>query len=205
MVVTKKEIQYAVGIEDLYICMMAGTETTAAKPTYEEEVYAMTNITDLSIAAEIAAYEKDASNKKIVNVVKTSKYVLSFNLAGMPRDVKDMMLGKTREKGISFERAVAAEYPKFALGIVAPLSDGTRVGRWYLRCTLAPLQESFKTQGTDISIDDVAYVITADPLLYNDVTIAEIDTGHETATGVTIADYMKQVVCDEAELATLFP
>ncbi|MDD9300625.1 phage tail protein, partial [Bacillus thuringiensis] len=36
MTVENKEIQYSVGIEDLYLCLMKGNETSSALPTYED-------------------------------------------------------------------------------------------------------------------------------------------------------------------------
>ena len=205
MTIEKKEIQYSVGIEDLHINMMSGVETTDAIPTYEPTIYAQTNITDLTISATTAAFIKWASNKKIINIVKTSSYGLAFNLAGLDREVKDKIFGKKRTKGISFETAAAIEYPKFAIGVIFPLNDGTKLARWYPRCTIAPVSESWKTQGEEMTVDDIAYTITADPLLFNDVTYVELDTGSATALGVTVEDFMKQVVCDESELDTLFP
>lgn len=205
MAVTKKDIQYSVGIEDLHLSMMAGVETTEAAPTYEPDIYAQTNISDLTISTTTAAFTKWASNKKIINIMKTSSYGLAFNLAGLDREIKDKIFGKTRTKGISFEMAAAIEYPKFAVGVIFPMSDGEKVARWYPRCTIAPLEESWKTQGEEMTVDDIAYMITADPLLYNDVTYAELDTGSATALGVTVEDFMKQVITDEAQIATVFP
>lgn len=205
MAVTKKDIQYSVGIEDLHLCMMSGTETTEVIPTYETEIFAQTNITDLTISATTAAFVKWASNKKIINIVKTSSFGLAFNLAGLDREIKDLIFGKERTKGISFEVAKAIEYPKFAVGVICPLNDDTKVARWYPRCTIAPISESWKTQGEEMTVDDIAYTITADPLLFNDVTYAELDTGHADALGITVEQFMEQVVCDESQLATLFP
>ncbi|MEC2727823.1 phage tail protein, partial [Bacillus thuringiensis] len=50
MTIENKEIQYSVGIEDLYLCLMKGNETSSALPTYEDIVYRQTNISDLTIS-----------------------------------------------------------------------------------------------------------------------------------------------------------
>ena len=204
MATTQKEIQYSVGIEDLYLCMMA-TETTSEAPTYEEDIYKQTNISDLTISATTTNFVKWASNKKIINITKNTAFGLAFNLAGLNREVKDKIFGKTRTKGISFETAAAIEYPKFAVGVIFPLNDGTKLARWYPRCTIAPIEESWKTQNEEMTVDDIAYTITADPLLYNDVTQCELDTGATDAIGVTVDKFMKQVVYDKSQIATLFP
>ncbi|MGH1142139.1 phage tail protein [Bacillus pseudomycoides] len=203
MPIENKEIQYTVGIEDLFICMMKGDETTSALPTYEDNVYGQTNISDLTISTTSSNFVKWASNKKIINIQKNTAFELAFNLAGLNREVKDKMFAKTRKKGVSFETAKAKEFPKFATGVVFPLNDGTKVLRWYPKCTVAPIEESWKTQNEEMTVDDIAYKITADPLLYNDVTMAELDTGDATATGIKAEDFLKQVICDESQLATL--
>ncbi|NEX77373.1 phage tail protein [Bacillus thermocopriae] len=201
----KKDIQYSVGIEDLYICMMEGEETTEAIPTYSTTVYTQSNISDLTISATTTNFVKWASNKKIINITKNTAFGLAFNLAGLNREVRDKIFGKTRTKGISFETAKAIEYPKFAVGVIFPLSDGTKLARWYPRCSVAPVEESWKTQNEEMTVDDIAYTITADPLLFNDVTMVEFDSGAADAAGVTVEQFMEQVVCDNSQIDTLFP
>lgn len=203
MPIANKEIQYSVGVEDLYLCMMAGDESTDSLPTYEEDIYKQTNISDLTISTTSTNFTKWASNKKIINIVKNTAFGLAFNLAGLNREVKDKIFAKQRTKGVSFETAKAREYPKFAIGVVFPLNDGTKLVRWYPKCTIAPAEESWKTQGDEMTVDDIAYTITADPLLFNDVTQAELDTGAADAKGIKVEDFLKKVICDESQLATL--
>ncbi|PFB95165.1 phage tail protein [Bacillus cereus] len=203
MPIANKEIQYSVGVEDLYLCMMAGDESTDSLPTYEEDIYKQTNISDLTISTTSTNFTKWASNKKIINIVKNTAFGLAFNLAGLNREVKDKIFAKERKKGVSFETAKAKEYPKFAVGVVFPLNDGTKLVRWYPKCTIAPAEESWKTQNEEMTVDDIAYTITADPLLFNDVTQAELDTGAADAKGIKVEDFLKQVICDESQLATL--
>lgn len=205
MVTTQKEIQYAIGIEDLYICMLNGSQSVETLPTYEPNIYKQTNISDLTISANPSKFEKWASNKKIINIVKNSSYGLAFNLAGINNEVRDDILGKTSTKGISFETSDAKEFPTFAVGVVCPMNDGTKVARWYPGCSTEPAQESWKTQNQEMTVDDVAYTITANPLLFNNVTYVELDTGRANAAGVTVEDFMKQVVVDQSQLDTLFP
>lgn len=198
-------IQYSVGIEDLYICMMSGNETVDALPTYEPAIYQQSNITDLTISANTTTFTKWASNKKIINIVKNTSYGLSFNLSGLNREVRDKIFGIKRVKGIAFEDANAKEYPKFAVGVIFPMSDGSKLARWYPRCTVAPVQESWKTQGEEMTVDDIAYTITADPLLFNNVTMVEFDSGAADAAGITVEKFLEQVICDESQISKLFP
>lgn len=203
MPVVNKEIQYTVGIEDLYLCMMEGDEKPDVLPTYEENIYRQTNISDLTISNTTTNFTKWAYNKKIINIVKNTAFGLAFNLAGLNREIKDKIFAKQRTKGVSFETAKAREYPKFAVGVVFPLNDGTKLVRWYPKCTVAPVEESWKTQNEEMTVDDIAYQITADPLLFNDTTMAELDTGSADAKGIKVEDFLKQVICDESQLVTL--
>ncbi|MCQ6530582.1 major tail protein [Bacillus mycoides] len=203
MPIENKEIQYTVGIEDLYLCMMKGNESTSALPTYENIVYGQTNISDLGISTMASNFVKWASNKKIINMQKNTAFELALNLAGLNREVKDKIFGKTRKKGVAFETAKATEYPKFATGVVFPLNDGTKVLRWYPKCTVSPIEESWKTQNEEMTVDDIAYKITASPLLFNDVTMTELDTGDPEAKDITVNDFLKQVICDESQIAQL--
>ncbi|MED2193374.1 phage tail protein, partial [Bacillus thuringiensis] len=198
MTIENKEIQYSVGIEDLYLCLMKGNETSSALPTYEDIVYRQTNISDLTISTTSTNFTKWASNKKIINIVKNTAFGLAFNLAGLNREVKDKIFAKTRKKGVSFETAKAKAYPKFAVGVVFPLNDGTKILRWYPKCTVAPVEESWKTQGDEMTVDDIAYTITADPLLFNDVTQADLDTVDPDEKLIQAEDFLKQVICDES-------
>lgn len=205
MTIERKQIQYPVGIEDLFISFMDGPEPEDSLPTYEPTIYQQSNITDLTISTTATNVTKWASNKKIINFTKNTNFGLAFNLAGLNREVKDKLFGLIRTKGISFERAGVIEYPKFAVGVVFPLNDGSKKVRWYPRCSIAPSEESWVTQNEEMTINDSAYAITADPLLFNDVTKVELDTGALEAADITVNDFLKQVVCDESQLEELFP
>mgnify|MGYP001289238077 CR=1 FL=1 len=196
-------IQYTVGVEDLYICFQTDPGDTQTAPTYETDVYAQTNITDVTITPNITNFTKWASNKKIINITKNTNYTLAFNLAGLSRVVKDKMFGKNPIRGVSFSDSRPKEFPKFAIGLVFPLSDGQKLLRWYPNCSISPSEESFATQNDEMTINDVAYTITADPLLYNDVSEIELDTGREGAD-ITEEQFIAQVVYDESQLDTLF-
>ncbi|MFS0594231.1 phage tail protein [Cytobacillus horneckiae] len=201
----RKQYQYSVGVEDLFICLMDGPEPEDSLPTYESIIYQQSNITDVVISTTSTNFTKWASNKKVINITKNTAYGLGFNLIGLNRELKDKIFGKIRQRGISFEKANVKEYPKFATGLIFPLNDGTKLVRWYPRCTISPNEESWKTQNEEMTVDDSAYAITADPLFYNDVTMVELDTGALEAAGITHMDFLKQVICDESQIEELFP
>lgn len=206
MPVKETMIQYPVGIEDLFITFMEGEQDKVdALPIYEENIYKQTNITKLGIAGNNSKFEKWASNQLIISVTRNTKYVLTFDLAGLAMFVKDKMEGVARKKGISFDKADPKTFPKFAIGVVFPLNDGAKVARWYPRCQLTPADESYQTLTDEMDIPDQQYVIEALPLLCNKNTKIDFNDSDETnsVSKVSVEDFMAQVVYDESQLDTL--
>ena len=206
MAVEQTMIQYPVGIEDLFITFINDEQDTMdALPTYEEKIYKQTNITKMGIAGNHSKFEKWASNQLIISVTRNTKYVLTFDLAGLAIFIKDKMEGIARTKGISFDTADPKIFPKFAIGVVFPLNDGAKIARWYPRCQLTPAEESYQTLTEEMDIPDQQYVIEALPLLYNKNTKIDFNDSDETnnTSKITVENFMSQVICDESQLDTL--
>ncbi|MCJ7840506.1 phage tail protein [Lederbergia sp. NSJ-179] len=201
-----KQLLYPVGIESLFIAFMeGGKDSRDAIPTYDTEIYRMDNIVELGIAGNPTTVVKWASNKMFVNASKNSKFTLNLTHVALPQEVQDKMDGVTPVKGISFSNAKVNEYPMFALGFIAPLSDGSKVARWYPRVQKVPAEETFSTNTEESEVKDQAATYEATPLLYNDNTEVKFSEVREGADGITVEDFMKQVICDESEIATIFP
>ncbi|WP_255258131.1 major tail protein [Bacillus sp. AFS018417] len=199
-----QELLYPVGIESLYIAMMtSGKDSRDAIPTYESQIYVMDNIVEIGIAGESKTVQKWASNKLFVNASKNSKNKLSLKHVALPQEVKDKIYGYLAQKGVVFNKATVKEYPMFALGFVAPLSDGSSMGRWYPRVQVTPPEETFGTQTDEAEVKDQSLNMEATPLLFNDVTEVDFSEVRDSATGIKVADFMKQVICDESQLASL--
>lgn len=199
----EKALLYPVGIESLYIAMMVGgKDSKIAIPTYEE-IDVLDVISELGIAGNNTTITKWASNKLFVNASKNTKYTLSLSHVALPQEIKDAILGYVAAKGIVFNKGTLKEYPMFAVGFVAPLSDGSRVGRWYPRVQVVPSEETYTTTTEEFEIKDQAMTMEATPLLFNDVTEVDFSEARASATGVKVEDFMKQVICDESQLAEL--
>lgn len=201
-----KQMLYPVGVENLFIAFMTGgKDTAAAIPTYDAEIYSLPTIETIGIAGNQTTATKWASNKLFVNATKNSQFTLTLDHTALPIEVLDKMKAVTSEKGIVFETADIKEYPLFAVGFIAPLNDGSKQARWYPRCHITPPEESYATINEETTIPTQQLVMTASPLLFNNVTKADFNSARDSATGVTAEDFMKQVVVDESQLATLFP
>lgn len=201
-----KPIQYPVGIEDLFICFMADKQDTINDiPKYETEITSQTNITKLGIAGSSTTFDKWASNQLIISISRNTKYTLTFDLAGLNQAILDKMQGIKRKNGVFFESSDPEELPKFAIGVVFPLNDGTKIARWYPRCKLTPTEENYATLTEEMDIPDQQYIIEALPLLYNKNTKVDFWDGDETnkTSNVTVDMFLQSVICDESQLASL--
>lgn len=199
-----KELLYTVGIESLFIAFMEnGKDTRDELPTYEPEVYRMDNIVTIGIAGNPSQISKWASNKLFVSATKNSRFTLNLTHVALPQEVKDKMKGLTHQKGVAFERGGVVEYPYFALGFIAPLSDGSRIARWYPKCQMTITEETFQTQQEETEVQDITNVFEATPLLFNDVTVADFSEVRDSAIGITAEDFMKRVITDESQLELL--
>jgi phi13 family phage major tail protein len=202
-----KEMLYPVGVENLYIALMTGGKDTAdAIPTYDLEIYSLPTIEQIGIQGNPTTATKWASNKLFVNVVKNSSFTLTLDHTSLPVEVMDKIHGCLAEKGIVFEDGKPKEYPYFALGFMAPLSDGvSKIARWYPRVQVTPPQDTYTSNTEESTIPTQQLVMTASPLLFNDVTKVDFNSARDGATGITAEDFMAQVVVDKSQLETLFP
>lgn len=199
-----KQLLYPVGIESLFINFMLDEKDTRNEiPEFEEEIYRMDNIVTLGIAGEPTTITKWASNKMFVNATKNSKFLLNLTHVALPQEVKDKMKALEHEKGVAFETGAIVEYPMFALGFIAPLSDGSRIARWYPRCQMTVTDEEFETIEEEAEVKDLENVFEATPLLYNDVTVSDFSEVRDSAEGITAEQFMEQVIADKSQLTLL--
>lgn len=201
-----KEMLYPVGVENLYIAMMTGGKDGADTiPTYDPEIYSLPTIETIGIQGNPTTATKWASNKLFVNATKNSTFALTLDHTALPVEVMDKIMGFLANKGIVFEKSDVKEYPYFAVGFIAPLSSGEKIARWYPRVQVTPPQESYATEKEETTIPTQQLVMTASPLLFNNVTKVDFNSARDGATGITAEDFMAQVVSDESQLETLFP
>jgi phi13 family phage major tail protein len=201
-----QELLYVVTIESLYLAFMTGgKDSRNAIPTYDSEIYQLDNITELGIAGNAATVVKWASGKMFVNASKNSKFTLSLTHVSLPQEVQDKIDGVSPVKGVTFSNSNVKEYPMFAMGFTAKLSDGSRVARWYPRVQKVPSEETFATATDESEVRDVSATFDATPLLFNDNTEVKFSETRDSAAGVTAFDFMNQVICDESQLETLLP
>lgn len=201
-----KELLYTVGIESLFIAFMTGGKDTRDEiPTYDQEIYRFDNIVSIGIAGNPTQITKWASNKLFVSATKNSRITLNLTHVALPQEVKDKMKGLSHQKGVAFETGGVIEFPYFALGFIAPLSDGSKIARWYPKCQMTITEETFQTQEEETEVVDITNVFEATPLLYNDVIASDFSEVRDSALGITAEQFMQKVIADESQLSLLVP
>src|SRR5690625_3826733 len=201
-----KKLLYPVGIESLFMAFWEAQEDSRDDfPEYETEIYRMDNIVTLGIAGDPQEVIKWASNRIFVSASRNTQYELDLTHVALPQEVQDKMDGLVPIRGISFETSKTKEYPYFAMGFIAPLSDGSRVARWYPKVQKTITEETFQTIEDEQEVQDLENVFKATALLKNDVTEVKFSEVRDSANGITAEQFMEQVITDESEIATLFP
>lgn len=201
-----QKMLYPVGVEDLYIAMMVTEETSSNPPAYDDaNIYQLPTIETIGIQGNQTSATKWASNKLFVSVTKNSNFTLTLDHTAIPIEVMDKIHGYLAEKGVVFDTSDAKVYPYFALGFIAPLSDGNKVARWYPRVQITPPQESYTTGTEEITIPTQQLVMTAIPLRNNNVTKVDFNSARDGATGITAEAFMAKVIHNQSQIATLTP
>jgi len=201
-----KQLLYPVGIESLFIVFWENQEDKRDElPEFESEIYRFDNIVTLGIAGNPQEMVKWASNKIFVSASRNTQYDLNLTHVAFPQEVKDKMDGLTINKGISFETSKIKEYPYFAMGFIAPLSDGSKVARWYPKVQKTLTEETFQTTEDEQEIQDLENVFKATALAKNDVTEVKFSEVRDSANGITAEQFMEQVIADESQISEIFP
>lgn len=200
----EEQIFYNVGINDLYICLMTTKETATTQPVYDEKVWQLSNVSKLGVKGNGKTTDKYASNKLFARVSQETQHELTLDHVGLPVALFDKMRGLTGDKGVAFTTTEAKELPFFGLGFVAPLSNGEQNAIWYPRVQISiATEESYETTTEDLDVKDVSLTMTASGLLNNNVLKSDFNSTRTSTSSLTLEQFMKQVVYDESQLATI--
>lgn len=202
---SKNKILYFDGIDDILICFMKTPDAPGQAPVYEEEIYRLPIATKLAVKGNGSTTEKWASSKVFRRVSRETKHELGLDHVGFPIALLDRMQGNKVTKGVSFNTNKPKEFPYFAFGFIGNMEDGKQMAVWYPRVQLSnEIDENYETTEEENSeIKDVTANLVATGLLYNNVINAKFDETRDGDDDVTIAQYIKSVVYEEAQLETL--
>ncbi|MGK0554470.1 major tail protein [Macrococcus capreoli] len=198
------ELVYNVGIDDLFIAMMTTEDKTGAAPVYDTKIWRLPVIVKMKIKGNGKTTTKYASNKVFKKVSKEDSHELSLDYVAMPIELLDKMKGLTTTSGVSFNKGAAKTMPFFAVGFIAPESDGKMSATWYPKAQLAIETESeYETQKEEPEIKEVGITINTQSLIYNDVLNSHYNSGRLDAANITVNEFMSKVIFEESQLAAL--
>lgn len=197
----EKQLLYPIGIDDLFIVMMTEAETPMSKPTYDTEIWRLPNVVKIGIKGNGSTKEKYASNKIFTRVSRETQHELSLDHVAFPVELWDKMKGIVSKKGVAFTTTEVKEMPYFALGAIGPLSNGESSAFWYPRVQLSNVtEEEYETIGEEIEVKDISCSMAATGLLTNNVLKADFNSARKTVDGLTVEQFMEQVLYDESQL-----
>lgn len=197
------KIKYHVGIGDLAIQMMVSDDGFGIPPVYSDEVHRIPNIVKLGIKGGGEPKDKWASNQLFRRVNRNTSVDLSLDHVGLPIALYDEIQGIVAVKGVSFGDTNPFEYPYFALGFWAPLSDDDYAFRWYPKVQIKPIEEEYETDTDESEIKDVKLEMTAVGLRYNNTLQSTYNSAREGADGITLEQFSKSVIYEEKQLTSL--
>lgn len=197
----KNKVLYFEGIDDILINFWDQEESITDAPTYEEEVYRFPIATKLGVKGNGSTTEKWASSKIFRRASRETKHELSLDHVGIPVGVLDKMKGLVAQRGVTFSKSTVSEYPYFAFGFIGRVEGGERMAVWYPKTQLSNATDlEYETAEEETEIKDVTTAFVATPLLYNEVLNSAFDSTREDADIITIDDFIKEPMYDEAQL-----
>lgn len=198
------QIQYDVGVDDLFIAFKTTKENSTSDPVFETEIHRLSNVKKMGVKGNGKAVEIWGSSKLFAKVSQETQHELSLTHIGMPINVYDKMTGNKIKKGVAFGTSSAHEFPEFALGILANRSDDVKDAIWYPNCSLDPATAmSYETAEEAFKEQDGSLTITANGLRNSGIIYSHFNSAREIVDGLKYDTFIKQPVYSEAQLDTL--
>lgn len=198
-----KDILYFEGIDDLLLAPMTTRDSVQVTPVYGE-VTQLPILTKVGISGNGSTLEKWASSKMFRRVSRETKHEVALDHVGFPIDLWDELNGVKPVKGVVFNKALAKEYPYWAMGFTGRIENGGRMAVWYPKVQLSNvISEEYVTAEEETQINDVTANFTATGLLNNDVLHVSYNSTRATADGITLETFTKQPVFDETQWGQL--
>lgn len=199
------KVLYFEGIDDVFFVPITTPDAPGSKPVYaKDEMERLAIAVKLSVKGNGSEKTKYASSKIFRRVSKETEQELGLDHVGMPIDLMDKLQGITATKGVVFKKAEAKEMPYFGFGFIGNIEGGKKMAVWYPRVQLSAATElEYETTTEDDEIKDVGLSMTASPLLYNGVINAAFDETRTNASGLTLDQFISEVIFEESQLTAL--
>jgi phi13 family phage major tail protein len=203
-IVKGEDVQYPIGISDLFICMIKTKGSSSIPPVYDTKIWRQPVISKLKVKGNGKTVEKWASNKLFIRVNRQTQHELSLDYVGLPVALLDQMRGNKVVNGVGFGTGDPIAAPEFAVGYIAPNSDGVDTAYWYPRASLdAAVETDYETAKEDLEINDVSVTIQASTLQNNNLLWTDLNTARAMDKALTAEQFMSAVIADESDLQKL--
>lgn len=203
-IVKGEDVQYPIGISDLFICMILQKGSSSIPPVYDTKIWRQPVISKLKVKGNGKTIEKWASNKLFARVNRQTQHELSLDYVGLPVALLDQMKGNKIVNGVAFGTGEPQDAPEFAVGYIAPNSDGVDTAFWYPRTSLdAAIELDYETAKDDLEINDVAATFQASTLQNNNLLWTDLNTARKMDKALTAEQFMSTVIADESDLQKL--
>lgn len=194
-----QDVFYFEGIDDVLFAMMTEKETVSTPPKYGE-VTRLPIATKLAIKGNGSQLEKWASSKMFRRVSRETKHEIGLDHVGMPIELLDELRGLISESGVVFGKNTAREYPYFAFGFIGNIEDGGKKAVWYPKVQLSNVvDEQYTTAEEETKIEDVTANLVATGLLNNGVMHGSFDSNRDSATSVSVDQFISEPIFDEKQ------
>lgn len=196
---SKTDVFYFEGLDDILISLMTNKEGVGIEPEYDE-VIRLPIATKLAVKGNGSTIVKWASSKMFRRVSRETQHELGLDHVGIPIEVMDALKGLLAEHGVTFSKTTAREYPFFAFGFIGRIEGGARKAVWYPKTQLSNvIDESYATAEDETKIDDVTANFVATGLNCNEVMYSSFDSLRDSAAGIDVETFIKQPVYSEAQ------
>lgn len=203
----KEKDAYLLTLSDIFFAPITTPGTATTAPEYDTNIYRKQIGKKVEVKGNGKATEIYASGVKVATVNQETNIETTMDYIGLATYVLDLISGAKATNGVSFASSDAGVATEFGFGFTARKSDGVMDGYWFPRTTLAPATElSYETSEDEFKEQDVSMTLQSTGLLNpasdgRHIIFAKYSNQRETT--LTLDDFMKQVVYDESQLATL--
>lgn len=199
----KDKDAYTLTLGDIFFAPMTTPGTSSTAPVYSDQIFRKTIGKKVEVKGNGKSTPLYASGVLLAQVNQETEEEISMDHIGLPTGLLDQVTATTPNNGVSFASADATTPAEFGFGFIAKRSDGVNDAMWFPRCVVSPATElSYETSEDEFKEQDVSMTIQASGLLHGDhVMYSKYSSQRETT--LTVEDFMKQVVFDKSQIATL--
>lgn len=181
------------GFLDVYVAKMTTEDTAAKKPDYDTPKVLGEGI-EVTITPTYTEGELNASNRVIRRQKKVAKYSLKLNVATLPHELRNYVLGRQADdNGVELLDG-GAQMPKVAIGLGRTKDNGAKELWWLYACQFAEPEVTAKTeQEGQVEYQTPNLEATADRRIFDGLLGVVADSDDENLTESVVTGWFGAV------------